>query len=703
MPVLEDYFLTCGHHILDDRDRRYREINTPEKVQTLQQELRAVARNTFGEYVLSQAETNTPPRILKTGQIETTGVIIEKFLFEAFHDFWVPTLLYRPDRDIGKCPALVMPVGHWWEGKALPMYQQLMRILARRGVICASFDSCGQGERTVWFNPAVQNAMRRLAETHPAGSPAPYPLQPAACHGFWAANNVTSAHCVIGDPGYLCGVHQHALTAVAGKRLIDLLSHRRDVVTDKIGACGASGGGTDTRFLGALDKRVALAVVASIMGSTRSLSGGDADQSFFFTINKGISQTDLIACLAPKPLLIVSASADKHDTASVANFYRPLWSAFGKGDHIVSGIGQGAHGFPLESRKIIAEFVLHHLRGEKHTIPDSEHADTFPLLSERELQTTFSGNLFSDGVGKGPVDLIRERARSLARQRRVPDGDALRKVILTTLCENEDSLQHPPENVCKKGSELTWEGEGSVPLKMVCEGSGPSVALLTHEDGGEAACSSPLYDILRQTGSVIARLDVRGTGISATSEPEPNSAFLGPLLMGTQASLARLVLHQGRTLTGMRTVDLIQAAAVLGSHAATAPTDKPALDLIAEGGMGFAALIAAYLYPDLFSRVILYRTPVSWMELATTPGRAYNFAHYLFGVLERFDTSDITRVFPQGKVIWINPTDGAGNVISKSAARKCHRAGTVRFELARVPSGLLKWIKREFQKKGHSV
>jgi len=692
MTTLADYFHATGTRALEEREARFRQIDTPEKVRVFQQELRAIARHAFGEYVLSQVVSDTPPRRRAAGTLESDGVVIERFLYEALPGFWVPALLYRPARRMGKCPALVLPVGHWWSGKAEPMYQRLMRMLARRGVICASFDSCGQGERIAWFNPVVRDTMTRLAAAHPAGAPQPFALQDGACHGFTAAVNVTSSHCIIGDPGYLCGVHLHALTVAAGKRLVDLLQSREDVAPDKIGACGASGGGTDTRFLAAFDDRLALAVVASILGSTRALGGGDADQSLFDTVNRGISQTDLVVCVAPKPLLIVSASADKHDTAAVASFYRPFWNAFGAPGQIESGIGEGAHGFPPGSRRIIAEFVLRHLRGETHTIPDAEHADDLPLPAERKLQVSLTGNLIADGVGKNAFDLIRERTIALARHRPAPSGPGLRAAVLATLRESEAAVQRPPANLRAVGAEMQWDAEGGVPLRAVCEGCGATRALLVHEHGAEAACASPLYGALQQAGLAIARLDVRGTGISATHESEPNSAFLMPLLMGNPASLARMVLHQGRTLTGMRTIDLLQAAAALRSTVAPPAATPAAVDLVAEGGMGFAALLAAVLAPDVFRRVVLYRTPLRWQELTSGAGRVCDFAHFLYGVLEQFDTPDLTRALPAGKLTWINPVDASGNVLPRGAATKAHRGGQVVFKFAGVDRELARLL-----------
>jgi hypothetical protein len=529
-----------------------------------------------------------------------------------------------------------------------------------------------------------------LRDNHPPGSAIPYPLGDAACHGFALANNVTSAHCMIGDPGYLCSVHQHALTAIAGKRLFDLLAARKDVDSARIGACGASGGGSDTRMLQALDERLALAIPTSIVGSDRSLSGGDADQSMFFTVNRGISQTDLLICMAPKPMLIISASEDKHDTAKVAAFYRPFWNTFGKGDELTSAVGEGAHGFPHQSRKIIAEFVLKHLRGSSEAIPDDEHRDGLPIFKSRELFATFIGNVTMDGLGKGPLDLIRERVAALNRSRPALNPADLRVAVLNTVCESEASIPVEPKNVQASDAATTWEGEGGTPLRLQYYGGKPAL-LYAHEDGCPGAERSPLMSAAKLLEVPFATIDARGTGVSGNPGPDNNSAFLAPLFHNHQANLARIALTQGRTLTGMRAVDLLQAAQVLQQASGAPP------DLIAEGAMGLTALIAAFLKPDAFRKVILYRTPVSYAELAIATERVYGFAHYVFGVLEHFDAPDLSRTLAKEKLVWINPANGNGKV-SLLAGKRAHKGAEIVWRHARVEAELVRTLKRELQR-----
>ncbi|MGH7145355.1 MAG: hypothetical protein ACREJ2_14690, partial [Planctomycetota bacterium] len=146
MPTLDQQLKAVADAVFDRRDERYRTITTPAQVTALQAEIRAIARDSFGPATLALDTVQGPPKVLRSGEVRLDGIVIEKFLYEALPDFWVPAVLYRPARPLKageRRPAMVLPVGHWWEGKNNEMYQRLMRLMARRGVICASFDDCG--------------------------------------------------------------------------------------------------------------------------------------------------------------------------------------------------------------------------------------------------------------------------------------------------------------------------------------------------------------------------------------------------------------------------------------------------------------------------------------------------------------------------------------------------------------------------------
>ncbi len=632
--------------------------------------MQEIAQRRLGPWVMRQVARSSQPRVIKNGEIRGDGFVVEKFLFEAMPGMWVPAVLWKPADAVGRRPTIVMPVGHWWEGKAQSMYQRLMRVLARRGIICVSFDGAGQGERVEPYSPAVAEGMRdnraiwEVTPTDKRWEPLPWVWNDAPCHGWFGCSNVTSLHSVLGDPAYLLGISPAGYSAIAGKRLIDLLVARPDVDPSRLGGCGASGGGTDLRYLQSVDDRLAAIAPTGIISSIRNIHGGDADQSLPGIVADGASHSDLLICHAPRPMLLVSSTEDKHDVKKVADFYRPIWKAAGVEGNIEWGIGEGEHGFPKPSRKIIAEFLLRHLAGDSRPVQANEDREEEKVFEESELWATPSGNVSQEDPRWTIASILGKRTAELRRGRRPLRGKLLRAAVLATLRESERSVGKKPTGVTTSAKEIRWMSEG-VPVRLAGK-KGDQLILLT-EAGIDGAGKTALGRMLSEMGSDFVPIDVRGCGISSAGPRIQQGQLLRWLLTGTDSNLARHALHQERTLLGMRAVDLLQAATVLGGRVTVA----------AEGAIGFAAILAAFLKPQAFDRVILYRAPLSWESLMEIGGRAHNFAHYLPGVLELFDIPDLVRAMPRGMVTWINPTDVSGSLVDVRERAKPRRSSAV--------------------------
>ena len=79
-----------------------------------------------------------------TGKIELARYTIEKVVFESLPQFYITANLYRPN-DSAKHPGILMPMGHWEEGK--PAGQRIAANLAVKGFVVLAYDPVGQGER----------------------------------------------------------------------------------------------------------------------------------------------------------------------------------------------------------------------------------------------------------------------------------------------------------------------------------------------------------------------------------------------------------------------------------------------------------------------------------------------------------------------------------------------------------------------------
>ena len=160
------------------------------------------------------------------------GYSIEKVYFESHPGFYVTGNLYRPVGHRGKCPAVACPHGHWADGRL--HHDERGSIIARcitltrLGAVVFSYDMIGFGDSKRMYEHKFDTPRRSL----------------------W-------------------GISAMALQTWNSIRVLDFLESLPEVDPNRIGVTGASGGGTQTFILSAIDDRVKVAapvcMVSSIM------------------------------------------------------------------------------------------------------------------------------------------------------------------------------------------------------------------------------------------------------------------------------------------------------------------------------------------------------------------------------------------------------------------------------------------------------
>ncbi|HWQ52537.1 MAG TPA: hypothetical protein VN442_02555, partial [Bryobacteraceae bacterium] len=152
------------------------------------------------------------------GRIQGPGYTIEKVLLETLPGYWLGGNLYRPAGKNGPFPAIASPHGHWNYGRlehsANGSIPARCINLARQGHIVLAYDMVGYND-TIQTPHAFGGKREQLWAFGPLG------LQ------LW--NSI---------------------------RVVDFLVGLPDVDPARIGATGASGGGTQTFLLTAVDDRV---------------------------------------------------------------------------------------------------------------------------------------------------------------------------------------------------------------------------------------------------------------------------------------------------------------------------------------------------------------------------------------------------------------------------------------------------------------
>jgi cephalosporin-C deacetylase-like acetyl esterase len=116
------------------------------------------ARNSLLKMVGGLPTAKTPLNLQRTGAIERTDYQIQKIIFESSPRFFVTGDLYIPKQGKKPFPAVLQPTGHSTAAKARAFYQTLALGLVKSGFVVLTYDPLGQGERRVFYDPALEDS-----------------------------------------------------------------------------------------------------------------------------------------------------------------------------------------------------------------------------------------------------------------------------------------------------------------------------------------------------------------------------------------------------------------------------------------------------------------------------------------------------------------------------------------------------------------
>ena len=237
----------------------------------------------------------TPLNAQVFGEIKHPDYIVSKVYFESLPGFFVTGNLYRPIGD-GPFPAILSPHGHW-------AYGRLENSVGRVGS-WARDQPRAPGLRGVHLRH--DRLQRQLAAR------AQVVRRPAR-------EAVGTEH------GGASVVERYSRAGLP--RVIALRAR------DKIGATGASGGGTQVFLLAAVDERVAVAAPVNMI--SLHMQGGCLCENQP-GLRLDTNNVEIAATIAPRPLLMVSATGD-WTTNTLEREYpavRALYSLQGAADRV---------------------------------------------------------------------------------------------------------------------------------------------------------------------------------------------------------------------------------------------------------------------------------------------------------------------------------------------------------------------------------
>ena len=143
---------------------------------------------------------------------------------------------------------------------------------------------------------------------------------------------------------------------------VSLLSQLEYVDSKRIGTLGHSYGGNTAMFLAALDERIAFSCASGCACTykNRMLNGvGIEMASVIPGFVQKFDMDDLITCIAPRQLLIVSSDDDKYskDAPDIVEKVSPAYINYNALDHLQHKRYQGGHALTEERFRDIIEWV----------------------------------------------------------------------------------------------------------------------------------------------------------------------------------------------------------------------------------------------------------------------------------------------------------------------------------------------------------
>jgi dienelactone hydrolase len=437
-------------------------------------------------------------------RLERQGYSVEKVLLETLPGFYLGGNLYRPLGKQGPFPGVVSPHGHWAYGRlentALVSVPGRAISMARQGYVVFSYDMVGQNDTNQiphhWSEPR---------------------------HDLWN----------IGPMG---------IQLWNSIRATDFVTSLPDVDPARIVATGASGGGTQTFFLMAVDDRIKAAAPVNMISAT--MQGGVCENA----ANLRAGWTDFSnmvvgALMAPRPLMLISNGGDwtvetpRQEFPAIQSIYR-LYGA----EKNVSNVHfpQFIHNYNKESREAVNQFFNQLMLNNPAPAAEQAFRVDFPqellaLHGRARPANAITGldqlvdNVIRDDRGM-TLGLQPRDAATLATAR---EAFAERLTFSLLAVRPKATEVHAEKRAGASAGEqlvLSREGKGDrVPAVWLGPSKlNPSVAptLIVHPNGMASVASSSLARTLLNRGGIVMSIDAFQTGSAVAPRDTSNRAFV---------------------------------------------------------------------------------------------------------------------------------------------------------------------------------
>ena len=501
-------------------------------------------------------QTELNPKV--TGTIDAGEYEIDRVYFASLPGHYVTGNLYRPkakaDAKPAKYPGILFAHGHWSGGRLHVETEENVRAMVARG-------EEPELERAKYFMQAIPATLAKLGFVVFQYDMVGYAESRAIPH--IARSGVPHQE---GFADVDCELRLQSLMGLQtwnSLRALDYLASRPFVDDSKLGMTGASGGGTQTFILTAIDDRIKASVPA-VMVSTGMQGGCVCENCSLLRVGTG--NVEIAALSAPRPLALPSANDWTREIMTKGYpQLRQLYKLLGADDAVSAKAWlKLPHNYGRPSREMMADWFLKHLKGR-------DEATSEPPFVPQPIDAL---KVFDE---KNPRPKDELKAAELRKAIAERDEEAIRRFRKLDLEEYTGLLRGAVRAMI--ADELPKEiGVRSGPKESKIDGATMHLAVLGRTDEADAVPhagifgpkfdgstvvvwlhpqgkSSLLVDgkiapaarLLIDAGHAVVAPDSLGTGELAIAKPQPIDAVYAGFTFGYNRTLLANRVHDALT------------------------------------------------------------------------------------------------------------------------------------------------------------
>jgi len=270
--------------------------------------------------ILDGAELNHMPRqplkVLRNGIHKMKGYIVENIALETLPGYYLTGNLYSPDKKMKSMAGVLSPHGHFKnpDGRFQEQVQKRCATLARMGAVVFAYDMIGYGDNNQ-CNHELSKALK--------------------------------------------------LQTYNSVRALDFLLSLPHIDTARIAVTGASGGGTQTFIITAIDTRVKVSVPV-VMVSAYFFGGCicESGMPIHHRPDHITNNVEIASLAAPRPMLLISDGSDWTKNCPVIEYpyIRNIYSWYGVPQNVQNvHLPNDQHDYGLTKRQPMYAFLIKQL------------------------------------------------------------------------------------------------------------------------------------------------------------------------------------------------------------------------------------------------------------------------------------------------------------------------------------------------------